>query len=97
MKLNKVGNPECNPNTWSGYDGDCCTVDEPCGVGEGDCDVDGDCIRGLDCGEDNCGSRFETRADCCFDPGIIYRFPLFNVFADKILALKLRYRNFHFF
>ena len=80
--INKVGNPECNPNTWSGYDGDCCTVDKPCGEGEGDCDADADCVGDLECGVDNCGTGFEPRADCCFTPGIIL---LFNDLFNRIV------------
>ena len=49
----------------------CCSRDSPCGPGEGDCDVDGDCRGGLRCGTSNC-ARFRPdnyhRADCCYDP-----------------------------
>jgi len=45
----------------------------PCGVGQGDCDNDSECGKGLKCGTDNCqdfdpfASRF---ADCCYKCGI---------------------------
>ena len=45
---------------------DCCTQDNPCGLGEGDCDHDSDCKPGLYCGLDNCGgSGWEYFDDCC--------------------------------
>ena len=65
------GNPNCNPSTWTQYDKECCSVTNPCGVGEGDCDINRECIGDLVCGTDNCGPEFESNADCCFDPGII--------------------------
>ena len=60
-----LGNPECNPKSWTSYDGSCCTVDKPCGIGEGDCDLDSECIGALVCGKDNCGQEFNPQADCC--------------------------------
>ena len=33
----------------------CCTEDNKCDVGEGDCDSDEDCEGGLKCGSNNCG------------------------------------------
>ena len=36
----------------------CCGSDGyKCGVGEGDCDSDGDCAEGLRCGKDNCPKK----------------------------------------
>ena len=61
-----TGNPDCNPNTWSSYDGDCCSVDYPCAVGEGDCDTDAQCVGDLKCGSNNCGALFPNPdVDCC--------------------------------
>ena len=53
---------------------DCCTVDRPCNIGEGDCDYDVHCRGGLLCGHDNCfrdfpvqyGFNWEIFADCCY-------------------------------
>ena len=53
---------------------DCCTIDKPCNIGEGDCDYDSHCRRGLLCGSDNCfrdfpvqyGFNWEIMADCCY-------------------------------
>jgi len=54
--------------------GDSCCQNHPskrCGIGEGDCDEDKDCERGLVCGKDNCrswGSGFDSTDDCCREP-----------------------------
>lgn len=66
--MNEVGNPDCNPSTWSSYDGECCSVANPCGEAEGDCDINGECAGDLECGKDNCGSDFPSSADCCITP-----------------------------
>ena len=48
--------------TWT-----CCTEDNPCDVGEGDCEGEGknECMPGLSCGENNCPSGFPSELDCC--------------------------------
>ena len=68
---------ELRCDAWNGnQDWDCCTVDRPCGVGEGDCDdhVNGtDCQAGLICGVQNCHLYMDAaplEADCCEKPGI---------------------------
>ena len=45
----------------------CCTKENPCSEGDGDCDVDEDCKDGLICGTNNCDkSKFNFKwADCC--------------------------------
>ena len=68
-------NPKCNPKTWASYSKTCCTDDanEPCGLGEGDCDTDDECAGDLVCGENNClrmGSGFKKGSDCCELPTI---------------------------
>ena len=66
--LYMVGNPNCNLNTWESYNNECCSTEKPCGLGEGDCDVDEECIGNHVCGENNCrqdGSGFTAQADCC--------------------------------
>ena len=69
---NEGGNPNCNSVTWLSYDGECCSTSNPCGVGEGDCDINGECIGDLECGYRNCGSEFDTGADCCYVLGIVF-------------------------
>ena len=45
---------------------DCCKVDAPCSLGQGDCDNDSECIGELICGRNNCGAEFPwDSADCC--------------------------------
>ena len=52
--------------TWS-Y---CCTANEPCDIGDGDCDSDDQCIGNLRCGQNNCAgngtlkANFTSMSDC---------------------------------
>ena len=60
-------------DSFTGCDGEgdylsCCSSLNPCGVAEGDCDYDDDCLGHLLCGTDNCLSPFSSTADCCYDP-----------------------------
>ena len=44
----------------------CCTFQNLCDIGEGDCDSDFDCMGELVCGFDNCdGPNFDSTDDCC--------------------------------
>ena len=52
-------------------DRDCCTEEEPCQEGGGDCDNDSHCGAGLMCGTDNClffDKLSKPDADCCMNP-----------------------------
>lgn len=60
-----ANNPKCSPTTWEGYNKHCCTVEEPCGLGEGDCDTDDECADGFVCGTNNCVGFPNPKADCC--------------------------------
>ena len=56
-------NKECL-NYWN-----CCTKENPCSEGEGDCDMHNQCTDGLICGIRNCiGPEHPLNADCC-EPG----------------------------
>ena len=47
----------------------CCTALKQCGVGEGNCETDADCVGQLKCGIDNCDkSLFPDNTDCCYQP-----------------------------
>ena len=46
----------------------------PCCEGQGDCDDDDDCAKGLICGDDNCSARFYDGADCCIKGNLINHF-----------------------
>ena len=50
----------------------CCTRENPCNEGEGDCDNDYHCAEGLVCGNNNC-QNFTKDAksdyDCCVKKG----------------------------
>ena len=45
----------------------CCSEDNPCKEGEGDCDINRDCFGDLVCGSNNCDpNRFsQDWMDCC--------------------------------
>ena len=46
----------------------CCSSQDKCGWGEGDCDYDSDCKGALTCGYNNCGKirgSFDWDDDCC--------------------------------
>merc|ERR1712106_1060046 len=46
----------------------CCTREQPCGEGEGDCENNAECGQGLACGTNNCkqfGDFFHKKDDCC--------------------------------
>ena len=45
--------------------GECCDVENPCNVDEGDCDIDDECMSGLYCGSHNCPSGFKSSHTCC--------------------------------
>ena len=71
------GNPNCVPSNLASLvllDDDeknwmlkeCCSEEKPCGVGQGDCDMDSECEGKLKCGDDNCDASFwDSRTDCC--------------------------------
>jgi len=56
----------------------CCTPNNKCYAGEGDCDRDNDCDVGLRCGTDNCdfdglglfpySKGWDMYDDCCYKP-----------------------------
>ena len=49
----------------------CCSETNSCGVGEGDCDSDDECLGDLRCGRNNCEPDFGwggPRSDCCYEP-----------------------------
>ena len=71
---------DANPSDCSQYKGfegslHCCSAENPCPVGHGDCDDDSHCAGDLRCGRSNCKNRFATNwaeaqesLDCCYDP-----------------------------
>jgi len=53
------------------HDWDFCSLDNPCSEGQGDCDNDDECSRGLRCGKNNCRHFHifaDHRSDCCMRP-----------------------------
>ena len=71
-----LGNLNCDPlnlPTWLASSEEqnyllkeCCSEEKPCGLGQGDCDMDSECEGDLTCGNDNCGATFfDSRTDCC--------------------------------
>eukprot|EP00092_Neocalanus_flemingeri_P039475 GFUD01042981.1.p1 GENE.GFUD01042981.1~~GFUD01042981.1.p1 ORF type:complete len:373 (+),score=63.63 GFUD01042981.1:80-1198(+) len=71
----------------------CCTEDNPCGEGEGDCDTDnqGTCQAGLRCGDSNCGDFNPANyalADCCYKP--MNQGQYYNVNEDGYITCQTR-------
>jgi len=60
-----------------GADNGCCTDDNPCGIGDGDCDYDSHCARDLVCGESNC-KGFGEADDCCMQQKVDYPWAMCN-------------------
>ena len=63
------GGPRCRGRNFDARG--CCSPDNPCVEGEGDCEEDADCSGDLMCGNNNCkafGSFFHTKDDCCVKP-----------------------------
>ncbi len=48
---------------------DCCTPEEPCPEGYGDCDTGHDCQEGLYCGENNCLAEIALNLEHAFNSG----------------------------
>ena len=46
-----------------------CSVDNPCGVDQGHCFYDGQCLGNLRCGERNCHKElgYDNDSNCCYD------------------------------
>ena len=75
MIVNTLSGQRCRGRNWDGRR--CCTPENPCGEGEGDCDGFGDggandgndgCQGDLVCGSNNCkqfGQYYHERDDCC--------------------------------
>ena len=100
------GNPNCNPATWSEYNSECCSVENPCGEGEGDCDFETECIGNLVCGTDNCGPQFvydrlsTDKGDCCtggwesFDGKCVDENGKWNIVVEHIGSTNSAYRSY---
>merc|ERR1711988_221088 len=77
-RLEPPSGQRCAGRNYSGRR--CCTPEQPCGEGEGDCDGPGDggindgnrgCRAGLVCGTNNCkkfGAYYHEKDDCCERP-----------------------------
>ena len=71
------GNERCRPLKFiedeSKYDPNCCSPAEPCGLGDGGCTTNEDCLESLVCGHGNCGITGASR--CCAtlweSPGLV--------------------------
>ena len=74
MWLNTAPSKRCDgvPNVYP----DCCTSSDPCGIGEGVCASDAECLGSLKCGHENCrrdfsssGSNWTSTDNCCEHSG----------------------------
>ena len=63
------GNKECtavlDSNDDPVFKSDCCSIEAPCGLGEGSCYENGDCMASLVCGENNCDLEGGGKTNCC--------------------------------
>ena len=50
------------------YSPNCCSENEPCGIGEGGCSSDKQCMSNLQCGDNNCGIPGRNDTRCCRTP-----------------------------
>ena len=72
------GNAKCNPNSWDKYEGyhdACCSDLEKCGIDEGDCNSDSECLGSLICLYNGCPASqgFDERASCCQQPSATFK------------------------
>ena len=65
ISFDTLGKTHCDGTP---YMSNCCSVEAPCAINEGDCDSDSDCQGNLRCGSDNCPAPFPYFADCCETP-----------------------------
>ena len=79
-----------------GEDSGCCTEEDPCGLGDGDCDYDEDCLPLFSCGSNNCkelnplnADAFDDSDDCCFARRNKRKCPLFSVEFSLIYLAKV--------
>ena len=69
-----VGNPHCNPDTWTNYTNGCCTEEQKCTINEGDCNLHAECQGSLVCIPNSCPTseheerQFHPLASCCQQP-----------------------------
>ena len=68
----------------------CCTEDNPCIEGDGDCDTDEQCTGELRCGQNNCvvNANFTDLSDCCEDFG--------NYLKNAVLLFTIFLYQIHF-
>ena len=58
------GNPDCVRSSFWGWPKSCCTPENPCIIGQGDCLYDDGCLGDLKCVRNSCPSSL-LGADCC--------------------------------
>ena len=59
-----TGNPDCVRSSFWGWPKSCCTPENPCIIGQGDCLYDDGCLGDLICVRNSCPSSL-LGADCC--------------------------------
>ena len=68
-EINQTEVKECNGGTKADMQ-ECCSINNQCSLGQGDCDSHSECAGGLVCGRNNCGPEFLwSSADCCKEEG----------------------------
>ena len=97
MKIFYISFPGTQPSRCNGINVDwsdiknwaCCTRDNPCTVGGGDCDGHYECEGNLKCGVNNCwrdfsgnGAYWDPTVDCCY--GKVSRLTIFFFMIAQI-------------
>ena len=96
------GNAKCNPSTWDKYEGyhdACCSDLEKCGIDEGDCNSDSECLGSLICLYNGCAASqgFDERASCCQQPSATFKMGMNrNIFTyHSYMCLRRDHDEYH--
>ena len=82
----------------NGIDNGCCTINDPCKLGDGDCDRDVECAGQLVCGNDNC--PWGDQDDCCREGNCIIKLSVIQIseqFQKKLFFISTQFKRLKMF